>query len=90
MTKPKLLILSLGELSTALLECVARSDLFSKVVVGSRSRIKAVQRANNAIIGAGIEGYYPIIEAAEFDIDQPSFVHNLRRVNPDIILAPHP
>ena len=87
MTKPTLLILSLGELSTALLECVARSDLFSKIVVGSRSRIKAVHRANNAIIGAGIEGYYPIIEAEEFDIDQPSFVHNLRRVNPDIIFT---
>jgi hypothetical protein len=87
LTKPTLLILSLGELSTALLESVARADLFSKIVVGSRSRMKALQRANNAIIGAGVEGYYPMIEAEEFDIDQPSFVHNLRRVNPDIIFT---
>jgi hypothetical protein len=87
LTKPILLILSLGELSTALLESVARSDLFSKIVVGSRSRLKAMQRANNAMIGAGIEGYYPMIEAEQFDIDQPSFVHNLRQVNPDIIFT---
>lgn len=87
MAKPTLLILSIGELSTALLEAVARSDLFSRIVVGSRSRTKAVQRANNAIIGAGIEGYYPLIEAEKFDIDHPSFVPNLQRIDPDIIFT---
>lgn len=87
MSKPTLLILSLGELSTGLLEAVARSDLFGKIVVGSRSLFKAVQRANNAIIGAGIEGYYPSIEAAEFDIDDPSFVPDLQKIEPDIIFT---
>lgn len=87
MAKPSLLIISLGELSTALLEAVARSGLFDRIIVGSRSRLKAVQRANNAIIGAGIEGHYPSITADEFDIDEPSFVAKLREVSPDIIFT---
>jgi len=87
MNKPTLLILSLGELSTALLEAVARSNLFDRIVVGSRSALKAVGRANNAIIGAGIEGYYPKIEGVKFDIDDQSFSTNLRKIDPDLIFS---
>ena len=87
MNKPTLLILSLGELSTALLEAVARSNLFDRIVVGSRSGLKAVLRANNAIIGAGIEGYYPKIEGAKFDVDDPSFSSDLQKIDPDIIFS---
>ena len=87
MNKPTLLILSLGELSTALLEAVARSNLFDRIVVGSRSELKAVQRANNAIIGAGIEGYYPKIEGKKFDVDDQSFSANLRKIDPDLIFS---
>lgn len=87
MGKPTLLIISLGELSTALLEAVARSGLFDRIIVGSRSHLKAVQRANNAIIGAGIEGYYPAITAEKLDIEDPSFVAKLREVAPDIIFT---
>ncbi len=56
LTKPTLLIVSLGELGTALLEAVARADIFSTIYVASRSLVKAQERANNAAIGAGIEG----------------------------------
>ena len=87
MTKPTILILSLGELSTALLETVARSSLFDRIVVGSRSELKAVLRANNAIIGAGIEGFYPKIEGVQLDVDDPSFSSDLRKINPDMIFS---
>ena len=87
MNKPTLLILSLGELSTALLEAVARTNLFDRIVVGSRSELKAVQRANNAIIGAGIEGYYSKIEGEKFDVDDQSFSTNLKQIDPDLIFS---
>lgn len=82
-----LFIISLGELGTNLLETVARSNLFNRIVVGSRSELKAVKRMNNALIGAGIEGYYPRLEAVEFDFNDPESVQTLRSINPDVIFS---
>lgn len=87
MTKPTLLIISLGELGTALLEGVARSDLFERIVVASRSVDKAQARANNAMIGAGIEGFFPRIDAASLDVDAPGAVQVLRDIAPDVIFT---
>lgn len=87
MTKPTLLIISLGELGTALLESVARADLFDTIFVASRSLNKAQERANNAAIGAGIEGYFPNIKAVELDINSEASAKTLRKINPDYIFT---
>ncbi len=82
-----LFIISLGELGTNLLEAVARSNLFRRIVVGSRSEIKATRRMNNALVGAGTEGYYPQLEAVEFDLNDPACVSILKSLNPDVIFS---
>ena len=63
MNKPSLLLISIGELATHLLEAVARTDIFDTIVVASRDFEKAKKRANNALLGAGIEGFFPRIIA---------------------------
>lgn len=57
MSRPSLLLISMGELATHLLEAVARTDVFDTIVVASRDLEKAKKRANNAVLGAGIEGF---------------------------------
>ncbi len=87
LVKPTLLIIALGELGTALLEAVARTDLFEVIHVGSRSLSKAQERANNAIIGAGIEGFFPNIKAIKLDINAKESAKTLREINPDYIFS---
>ena len=87
LAKPTLLIISLGELGTALLEAVARADIFDTIFVGSRSQNKAQERANSAAIGAGIEGFFPIITAVELDMNSDASAKTLRHINPDYIFT---
>ena len=63
MGKPVLLIVSVGELGTNVLEAAARSGLFSHIVIAGRCASKALERANSALIGAGLEGHYPSVSA---------------------------
>lgn len=87
MTKPTLLILSLGELGTCMLEAAARSGLFDTIIVASRSKQKAAERAGNAIIGAGIEGYFPNIIAEDLDFGAADFEAKLRDIAPDFLFS---
>ncbi|MCT4557572.1 MAG: hypothetical protein N4A61_05865 [Pelagimonas sp.] len=87
MTKPSLLILSLGELGTCMLEAAARSDLFDTILVASRSLTKAQERAGNAITGAGIEGYFPDIRAVALDFTSADFPRQLRDLAPDYLFS---
>lgn len=87
MGKPTLLIVSMGELGTSFLEAVARTEIFETIVVGSRDLTKAQQRANNALIGAGLEGYFPQITAEHLDVAGPDFATKLRAINPDYIFS---
>jgi hypothetical protein len=87
MDKPSLQILSLGELGTATLEAVARSGLFDTIFVASRDLKKAQERANNAIIGAGAEGFFPRIVATELDFSTPDFGRKLRQTAPDFLFS---
>ena len=82
-----LLIISIGELGTHVLEAVSRSGLFRRIVVASRSGCKAQKRINNALIGAGLDGYFPRFEAVEFDFNDPACVKQLRALAPDIIFS---
>jgi hypothetical protein len=87
MGKPSLLILSLGELGTNMLEAASRSDLFETIIVASRNQIKAEERANNAIIGAGIEGFFPKIIAEELDFNNHGFARKLKQIAPDYLFT---
>ncbi|MDG2403934.1 MAG: hypothetical protein P8M25_02955, partial [Paracoccaceae bacterium] len=87
MSKPTLLLLSMGELATHLLEALARTDTFSTLVVASRDPEKAQKRVNNAILGAGIEGYFPHIIAEKLDIHSDEFINKLRQIKPDYIFS---
>lgn len=82
-----LLIISVGELGTYVLEAAARSGLFRRIVVASRTGGKALERANVAMIGAGLDGFFPVIEAVELDFNDPSSVALLRSINADVIFA---
>ena len=87
MAKPTLLILSLGELGTHLLEAAVRSQLFDTIIVASRDKAKAQARANNALIGAGIEGFFPNIVAEELDFNTPGFAEKLAQMAPDFLFS---
>ena len=82
-----LLIISIGELGTHVLEAVSRSGLFRCIVVASRSGRKAQQRINNALIGAGLDGYFPRFEAVELDFNDPDCAKQLRALAPDVIFS---
>ena len=77
----------MGELATHLLEAVARSDIFDTIVVASRDLKKAKKRANNAVLGAGIEGFFPRIIAEKLDVHSNDFSTKLREIKPDFIFS---
>ena len=87
MNKPTLLLISMGELATHLLEAVARTDIFDTIVVSSRDLEKAKKRANNAVIGAGVEGFFPRIIAEKLDVHSNDFSSRLREIKPDFIFS---
>ncbi len=87
MNKPTLLFISMGELATHLLEAVARTDMFSTIIVASRDREKAQKRVNNALLGAGIEGHFPHIIAEDMDVHSADFPTKLRAINPDYMFS---
>ena len=87
MNKPTLLFISMGELATHLLEAVARTDIFDTIVVSSRDLEKARKRANNAVLGAGIEGFFPRIIAEKLDVHSNDFSTRLREIKPDFIFS---
>ena len=73
MCKPAVLLASMGELVTHLLEAVARTCLFDTIVAASRDLEKAKNRVNNARLGAGIEGYFPQIVAEQLDVNRDDY-----------------
>ena len=87
MNEPTLLILSVGELGTNVLEAAARSGLFGRIVIAGRDGAKAGARANSTMIGAGLERHYPVIEGMELDINSNTFVPRIRSIAPDIVFT---
>ena len=87
MNKPCLLFISMGELATHLLEAVARSDIFDTIVVASRDLKKAKKRANNALLGAGVEGFFPRIISEKLDVYSNDFSAKLKEIKPDFIFS---
>lgn len=87
MNKPVLLILSVGELGTNVLEAAARSGLFGRIVIAGRDGAKARARSNSAMIGAGLEFKYPVIEGVELNVNSSTFVSRIRSIAPDIVFT---
>ena len=87
MTKPTLLFMSIGELATHLLEMISRTDIFGAIIVASRDIVKARMKANNAALGAGIEGQFTKIYAEELDVGDPCFPAKLNQIQPDFIFS---
>ena len=83
----KLVIVSLGTLSGALLESAARRARFDEIVVASSDFEKAKAKANNARIGAALEGKYPSITPALFDMYAPDAAARLRDFGADVLFA---
>ena len=77
----------MGELATHLLEAVARTEIFGTIVVSSRNLEKAQKRTNNALLGAGIEGFFPRIIAEKLDVHSNDFSTKLKALNPDFIFS---
>jgi hypothetical protein len=83
----RLLLNSLGQLTGAVLEQMARRGVFDEIVVASRSPMKAQAKVNNARIGAALEGEYPEITAVELDFNRPDAARILKAIEPDVAFA---
>ena len=66
---------------------IARTEIFGTIVVASRNLEKAKKRTNNAVLGAGIEGFFPRIIAEKLDIHSNDFSTRLREIKPDFIFS---
>ena len=82
-----LVIVSLGALGGAVLEAAARRSDFDDIVVASRDLRKAEAKANNARIGAALEGRYPRIRAVHFDMHAPDAASRLRDIGGDVLFT---
>jgi hypothetical protein len=81
------LLISLGQLNGHILEALARAGHFDEIVVAGRDPGRGARKANQARIGAAIEGRYPVIRFIELDIDRASASATLRDIAPDVALA---
>lgn len=87
-SRPRLAIVSLGTLGGAVLESLARSDLFEEIVVATRNVERAQAKLNNALAGAGIEGFFPKASVVHLDINDPTRAgRTLAAMAPDIIYS---
>jgi hypothetical protein len=84
---PRLVIVSLGQLGGTLLESIARRQTFDEIIVATRNVDYAETKANNARIGAAIEGVYPTIEVHAFDLNAPQAAQDLASFAPDVLFA---
>ena len=82
-----LALISVGALTGALLELTARTGSFDRIVVASRALAKGEAKANNARLGAAMQGYYPEIAAVEFDMYADEAPEQLANMRADVICA---
>lgn len=83
----KLLLISLGKLTGAVLEAVARDGRFPHIIVATRNVEAARAKANAVRIGAALEGLYPRIDVVGFDFNAPDAAEALRKIQPDLMFA---
>jgi hypothetical protein len=83
----RLLLISLGKLTGALLEAAARDDRFDTIIVAGRQSDYGQAKVNQARIGAALEGHFPEIVFARFDFNEPGAAGVLRELSPDVAFA---
>lgn len=83
----KLLLISLGKLTGAVLEAAARDGRFPHIIVATRNVAHARAKVNAARIGAALEGQYPRIDVVAFDFNAPNAPEILRKIQPDLMFA---
>lgn len=84
----RLLLISMGQLTTMVLEAVARRGSFDEIVVASRNAAVATLKLNNARIGAAIEGRFPKLRAVALDFNETDAAARiLMEIRPDIAFA---
>ncbi len=83
----RLLLISAGELTGTVLELMARRGDFDEIILASRSERRARAKANNARIGAAIEGVFPDIRGVAFDLNDPGAGAQLAALAPDVVFA---
>ncbi len=83
----RLLLISLGKLTGAVLEAAARDPRFDRIVVAGRQAAYGQAKVNQARIGAALEGRYPEIAFERFDFNEPGAAAVLKRLAPDVAFA---
>jgi hypothetical protein len=83
----RLLLISLGKLTGAVLEAAARDARFGSILVAGRHAEYGRAKVNQARIGAALEGRYPEIEFLPFDFNDPGAAAALARLAPDVAFA---
>lgn len=85
--KPDILIIGLGDLGGVLLELLSREQGIGKITAASRDLIRGVSRCNLARLGAIAQGYDPVIEFHEVDLDnKESTAELISKIRPDVIV----
>jgi hypothetical protein len=83
----RLLLISLGKLTGAVLELAARDPRFDDILVAGRQADYGQAKVNQARIGAALEGRYPRITFERFDFAAPGAAKALQRFAPDVAFA---
>lgn len=85
---PRIMLVGLGDLGSAVLEFLAREPAIGPILVASRDAARGERRVNLARSGATAQGFTPSIRFLPLDLDQPRHLGALvTREQPDIILS---
>jgi hypothetical protein len=86
--RPRIMLVGLGDLGSAVLEFLARQPGIGPILVASRNAARGERRVNLARAGATAQGFTPSIRFAPLDIDRPGELIELAtRERPDIVLS---
>ena len=83
----RLLLISLGKLTGALLEAAARDSRFDTIIIAGRQSDYGRAKANQARIGAALEGRFPRITFEPFDFNEAGAALRLQSFDPDVAFA---
>ncbi len=85
---PRIMIVGLGDLGSAVLEFLAREPAVGPILVASRNATRGERRVNLARAGATAQGFTTSIRFAQLDLDRPDDLAELvAREQPDIVLS---
>jgi len=77
----------LGVLGGALLEAVARRGVFDEILIATRNVDAARAKANNARIGAALEGHYPDVSVIDFDMHGADAASRIADFGADVVFC---